>query len=119
MAFQENGTDEYTYGYNPSGNGFTINDKTSGSVVTWLALSEGGNATLGETTSNVLTVKGVALLTSYTVSSLGVAVPCSSTTAGAIAYVTDATSPSWNATLTGGGSTHTLAMCNGSNWTAH
>ena len=68
---------------------------------------------------DVLTVKVAALLTSYTVSSLGAAVPCSATTAGAIAYVTDATSPSWNATLNGGGSVHTLAMCNGANWTAH
>ena len=119
LAFQENGTDEYTYGYNPTGNIYGINDKTTGTPIPWLSLSPGGNATLGEATTSVLTVKGVALLTSYTVSSLGAAVPCSATTAGAIAYVTDATSPSWNATLTGGGSVHTLAMCNGANWTAH
>ena len=30
LAFQENGTDEYTYGYNPTGNIYGINDKTRG-----------------------------------------------------------------------------------------
>ena len=44
---------------------------------------------------------------------------CDNNTNGAIRYVTDASSPSWNATLSGGGSTRVLAVCNGSNWTAH
>ena len=39
--------------------------------------------------------------------------------AGTIAYVKDATAPSYNATLAGGGSVKTLALCNGTNWTAH
>jgi hypothetical protein len=56
-------------------------------------------------------------LSSYTVSTLPT---CGSTVpGGTIAYVTDASSPAYNATLTGGSSTKTLAMCNGSNWTAH
>jgi len=33
--------------------------------------------------------------------------------------VSDATSPTWNATLTGGGAVNALALCNGSAWTAH
>lgn len=56
------------------------------------------------------------LVGSYTVSTLPT---CSSGLTGTIAYVTDASSPTYNGTLTGGSSTKTLAMCNGSAWTAH
>jgi hypothetical protein len=58
FGMQENGTDEYTFGYNPSGNGFSINDKTTGTAVPWLALLAGGNGTLGEALTNNQTVKG-------------------------------------------------------------
>lgn len=95
--------------------GLTLTDVGNGN---WLTVAAGGNATVGETTSNTFTVNGVAQLTTFTVSSLATAVPCSSTTAGALAYVTAASSPTWGTTLTGGSSSHTLAMCNGSNWTA-
>ncbi len=101
---------------------FEVYDQTASAY--FIGCTTGGNCTLGKpgsgtiTIANNLTVAGVAQLASYTVSSLATAVPCSSTTAGALAYVTDASSPSWNATLSGGGSTHTLAMCNGTNWTA-
>ena len=58
FGMQNGSTDEYTFGYNPSGNSFVMNDKTSGSAVQWLGLSPGGNASLGEANSNVLTVVG-------------------------------------------------------------
>jgi hypothetical protein len=58
----------------------------------------------------------VQFLNAYTVATLPT---CISGLAGALAYVSDALSPSWNATLSGGGSTKTLALCNGSSWTAH
>lgn len=45
--------------------------------------------------------------------------PTASANAGCIAYVTDATSPTYNATLVGGGAVKCLAMSNGTNWTAH
>ena len=44
---------------------------------------------------------------------------CSSSISGAIEVVTDAISPTYNGPLTGGGSTLTLALCNGTAWTAH
>jgi hypothetical protein len=44
---------------------------------------------------------------------------CDAGTEGTVAYVTDATAPTYNATLTGGGAVKIFAMCNGSNWTAH
>ena len=52
-------------------------------------------------------------LPTYTVSTLPTG------TVGDIAYVTDANSPTYGATLVGGGSTITIAFFNGTNWTAH
>lgn len=71
---------------------------------------------LGSTCSGFVAVSAPPILPSYTVSALP---SCASASAGAIAYVTDAASPTYNGTLTGGGSTKTLALCNGSSWTAH
>lgn len=44
---------------------------------------------------------------------------CNSGMNGAAYYVTDANAPTWNATLAAGGSVRALAVCNGTNWTAH
>jgi hypothetical protein len=42
---------------------------------------------------------------------------CSSTTEGIMEAVTDSTTNAWGATITGGGSNHVLAYCDGTNWT--
>jgi hypothetical protein len=52
-------------------------------------------------------------LTGFTVATLPTA-----GTAGRFAYVTDATVPTWNGTLTGGGAVTVLVMDNGTNWVA-
>ena len=44
---------------------------------------------------------------------------CISAIAGAMAAVSDATSPTYNGTLTGGGSVKVPVYCNGTNWTTH
>lgn len=44
---------------------------------------------------------------------------CGSTLVGALYGVTDATAPTYNGALTGGGSVATLAYCNGASWVAH
>lgn len=44
---------------------------------------------------------------------------CSSGTVGLLYVVTDASSPTYGAALTGGSSTVALALCNGSSWRAH
>jgi hypothetical protein len=63
-----------------------------------------------------LVANGLVIPGSYNVGTLPT---CSSGTQGAIAYVHDATSPTYNAALTGGGGIAVLAFCNGSTWTAH
>jgi hypothetical protein len=42
---------------------------------------------------------------------------CASGGEGAIAPISDSTTATWGATITGGGSNHVLAYCNGTNWT--
>ncbi len=53
------------------------------------------------------------------VSTVSALLPCSSATEGQMAGVTDAASPSYLATVVGGGSVHVPVYCNGTNWVAH
>jgi hypothetical protein len=64
---------------------------------------------------NAVTVATV-LLTPKTVATLPA---CASGLKGALVEVTDATSPTYNGTLTGGGSVAIPVFCNGTAWTAH
>ena len=79
--------------------------------------------TLGGTYTNIsgltLTAPVLSLpnLVSYTVSTLPT---CNSTTNKyAMAVVTDATSPTYNGALTGGGAVVVPVFCNGTAWTSH
>lgn len=42
---------------------------------------------------------------------------CSAATEGQLAAVTDSTTATWGATITGSGSHHVLAYCDGAHWT--
>ena len=44
-------------------------------------------------------------------------VTCESGTEGMTAAVSDSTTNTWGAIITGGGSAHVLAYCDGTNWT--
>ena len=44
---------------------------------------------------------------------------CGASSSGIVNYVTDASAPAYGQPLTGGGTVRTLALCNGTNWTAH
>lgn len=52
----------------------------------------------------------------YTVATLPA---CATATKGTNAYVTDATSPTYNGSLTGGGTVVVPVFCSGTAWTAH
>jgi hypothetical protein len=84
----------------------TIAGSGSGSDVT-LTITPAG--------AGVISMAGPTQLKSYIVSGL----PAAASFAGCVAYVTDATAPTYNATLTGGGAVKCLAMSNGTAWTAH
>jgi hypothetical protein len=53
---------------------------------------------------------------SYTIANLPT---CNAANAGLQAYVTNATSPTYNAALTAGGAVVVPVFCNGSAWTSH
>lgn len=68
-------------------------------------------------TSNAnFAVTGTLKLKTYTVSLLPT---CNSGANGSMAAVSDAASPTYNATLTGAGAIHVPVFCNGSAWTSH
>jgi hypothetical protein len=58
-------------------------------------------------------------LPAFTVSALNSSYPCNSSIENSMAVVTDASSPTYNGTLTGGSSTRIPVFCNGAAWTAH
>lgn len=61
-------------------------------------------------------VSGVVQLQLLTVATLPT---CNGTTTHSMASVSDATAPTYNATLTGGGAVQIPVYCNGTAWTAH
>jgi hypothetical protein len=77
----------------------------------WSSASSGVNA--GTTVARVEATGAMG-----TVKRLVSALPtCNSANEGLQAAVTDSTTATWGATITGSGSNHVLAYCNGTNWT--
>jgi len=66
------------------------------------------------TGNGLLTLRGQIRTTAATFSSIG---SCTSGVEGLIAAVVDSTTSTWGATITGSGSNHVLAYCDGSAWT--
>ena len=91
----------------------------------WLQSSFSGGVlttTVNAASTDSLTIHGTTtmdaptILKNYTVSGLPT---CNSGTKYAMAAVTDATLPTYNAALTGGGAVIIPVFCNGTAWTAH
>lgn len=81
-----------------------------------LTISTGaGPITLTPAGASVIATKPLALQ-GYTVATLP---SCGSGIKGAMAYVTDASSPTYNGALTGSSSTIVPVFCNGSSWSSH
>lgn len=81
-------------------------------VVTTLKLAV---STLGQV---VAAIQGVTVVADPPVTTVG-ALPAAAANAGKLYVVTDATSPTYGATLTGGGAVYALALSNGTDWKAH
>lgn len=76
-----------------------------------------GNTLLSAASPQYNIIPGrMALGAFFTVSTLPT---CGATTKGWLSSVTDAASPTYNATLTGSGAVVIPAFCNGTNWVAH
>jgi hypothetical protein len=69
--------------------------------------------------NSLMTFKGgIELPAATTVAGLS-AFTCNAQAQGQLRVVTDATTPAYNAALTGGGAVVTMAFCNGTAWVAH
>lgn len=62
-----------------------------------------------------LTIFGLFRIQQMTVLQLPIA--CSGTTVGTIATVSDSTTTTWGATVSGGGGSNVMVWCNGAAWT--
>lgn len=98
--------------------GSTAGNNVSGNTCSGATLAGGtcvlDSVAIATTTNNVYGNGDPAVTT--TVAGLPT---CNAANNGRSIYVTDASAPTYNATLTGGGAVKTLAWCDGANWTAH
>jgi hypothetical protein len=86
------------------------------------AANDFGRLQFGGTTSSYPSLKrfGNALAfrtANDSVATFSTLTACSSGGEGSLSPVSDSTTVTWGATITGGGSNHVLAYCNGTNWT--
>lgn len=93
----------------PTGNLLTF--VNADNTVVLANIDVNGNATFGS-----IAAAGPVDLHAYTVATLPV---CNAGLQGGFAHVTDATSPTYNGALTGGGAVFVPVFCNGTAWTSH
>lgn len=130
MTLTAKGTTSFVFG-NASGDWFHVTGPTTpANYVTESGAAAGGDVSLitAGSDTNVsldLTPKGTGVIK---ISSGGVLLPlttvaalpsCAAGTKGLLAAVSDATAPTYNASLTGGGAVSIPVYCNGTAWTAH
>ena len=106
-------------------NTFTCNDSggmAMGSGTTAIFTSEGANQNVEIGSGNGAgddSGSGTVLVQNAMVSggAFSTLATCSSTNEGRLAKVTDSTTATWGATITGSGTNHVLAYCDATNWT--
>lgn len=81
--------------------------------------SAGNNAWCAARTGTTVNSVNFSVPIALKILTVGTLPTCNGGAQGQLAYVSDATGPTYNATLTGGGSVRTLALCNATNWVAH
>jgi hypothetical protein len=97
---------------------------TTGALGTVTATLPANTGTIAETNlaqtfTAIQTFDTTIKLKGYTVAGLTAAHPCNAGAEGSMAYVTDATAPTYNGALTGGGAVKVPVFCDGSVWTSH
>lgn len=92
---------------------YTAANNTTVTGTERVRISSSGDLQMGGA-NTVIDANRLQRLRSYTVATLPTV-----GTAGRLAYVTDANSPTYNATVAGSGSSVILVFDNGTNWTCH
>lgn len=90
-----------------------------GSVVKWNASIDVETNSFSTVGINVGTPPSSAVSMKMTPVAFSTLPACSSGNEGMIQSISDSTTATYNATITGGGTNHLIAYCNGTNWTAH
>jgi hypothetical protein len=83
----------------------------AGSITEKMRIGSTGGVAVGVTTEPG---DGVVQMKAQTFASL---TACSGTLEGSMASVTDSSTATWGATITGSSTNHVLGYCNGTNWT--
>ena len=95
-------------------NHLMLGNGTADTKVDSVAITDGaGNLTVNSLISNGTGVNSVQIGTNV----FSALPTCNSTTEGTTAPVTDSSTVTWGATITGGSTNHVLAYCDGSAWT--
>lgn len=99
----------------------TNTGSNAGDNLNIMPFSDAGTVISGESTvinraTGMFTFGGVTQLKLYTVATLPA---CTASNANGFLAVSDATVPTYNGALTGGGGVHIPVFCNGTSWTAH
>jgi len=98
-------------------NGFYLSSTSTGQSPTLGVVGDSNlSMTIGASGTGVVSIVSPLQLKSYTVATLPT---CNTNNANSFLAVSDATSPTYNAAITGGGSVVIPVFCNGSTWTAH
>ena len=91
--------------------------ETNGVIPKWTGTSSQGNSGLSDSGSQLTYAGSGPYNTFGPAVNLFAALPSCSTNEGQIAPVTDSSTNTVGATITGSGSNHVMAYCNGTNWT--
>lgn len=110
--------------------GKLLTNPTSSISAAFLGYDSGGvahqSSINGDSAGNLILQPALGVAYSINNSAGGIGMPkgafsgltaCSGTNEGTIAAVTDSTTNTWGATITGAGANHVLAYCDGTNWT--
>lgn len=94
-----------------------VNFKPSPTAGAFMAIMQGAQDTIALDTTKLTNSAATVLMGTLGPVNFSTLPACASGGEGSMNPVTDSTTVTWGATVTGGGSSHILAYCDGTNWT--
>jgi hypothetical protein len=94
-----------------------VNFKPSPTAGAFMAITQGAQDTIALDTTKLTNPAATVLIGTLGPVTFATLPACGSSSEGSMNPVTDSTTVTWGATVAGGGSSHVLAYCDGTNWT--
>ena len=91
--------------------------KPSPTAGAFIAITQGTQDAIALDTTKLTNAAGTLLVATLGPVTFSALPTCGSASEGSVNPITDSTTATWGATVTGGGSSHILAYCDGTNWT--